>query len=297
MRILKVNELSTYKDNILHFYTFDWDDNLLFMPTDIIVLDNNGNEIPVSTAEFAELRGEIGKGEFQFKGNTIVGYPMTDDGSINYDSAFRNFRDIKDPNIFLKDTKRAISMGSFGPSWGDFIECLTRGSLFAIITARGHESPSIRNVVEYIIDTELSDKQKQKMYDNLLKFTYLFNKNYGYDRILRGKLSDNTLVKEFLNKCEFIGVSAPSRINHENAMSPEKAKVEAILKFKGRINKFVGKIGMKAKIGFSDDDSKTVKHIEDIFDEVNHEEFPNIVQWVVKNTNDPSDISKKVIDR
>jgi hypothetical protein len=52
-----------------------------------------------------------------------------------------------------------------------------------------------------------------------------------------------------------------------------------------------------AKIGFSDDDLKNVKHIEDLVDNLHHEQFPNIVEIVVKGTKDPENITKKVVKR
>jgi len=40
-------------------------------------------------------------------------------------------------------------------------------------------------------------------------------------------------------------------------------------------------------VGFSDDDLGNVKHIEDLVDSLTHEQFPNIIKYVVKGTNDP----------
>jgi hypothetical protein len=51
---------------------------------------------------------------------------------------------------------------------------------------------------------------------------------------------------------------------------------------------------MEAKVGFSDDDLGNVKHIEDLVDSLHHEKFPNIVEFVVKNTKNPEDVTKKV---
>jgi hypothetical protein len=267
------------------------------MPTTIIIRNNFGEEVGIETSEFAEYRSILGKEDFEFKGHTIVGYLQNEDGTIDFNGSFMNFRDIDYTTIFLKDTKKAIAEQSFGPSWEDFIECLTTGALFAIITARGHESPIMRKSVEYIIDNCLTNNQKQLMYNNLLKYRYLFNKNVNADVFSSNNLSSNKLVKKYLGMCEYIGVSSPSRFDNTAALNPEKAKLEALLKFKSKVNKAVGNIGMKARIGFSDDDNKTVKAIEDLFSELDHEEFPNIIGWFVKNTNDPNNITKKVTER
>ena len=52
----------------LKYYAFDWDDNLMYMPTKIILKDDNGNEVPMSTEDFAEHRHQIGKEDFDYDG-------------------------------------------------------------------------------------------------------------------------------------------------------------------------------------------------------------------------------------
>lgn len=280
----------------LHYYAFDYDDNLLFMATEIMLLDDRGVEVGMETHDYAKYRSIIGTEEFDYKGYNIVGYITDKEGNIDFGESFRNFRDDHDPLIFLKDTKNAIREKAFGPSWDDFIECLTSGSIFAIITARGHESPTIRNVVEYLINNFLNDDQRYTMYNNILKYHYLFNNNHDRQSSTypSGKLTDNKLVKEYLDLCEYIGVSAPSRTESGSAASPEDAKKRSLLKFNRKINDYAGRIGRKARIGFSDDDTKTVGVIEDLFNEVDNEEFPHIIQWVVKNTNKPDDVTKSI---
>jgi hypothetical protein len=130
------------------------------------------------------------------------------------------------------------------------------------------------------------------MYSNLLKFAYLFNQDTTQERILKGKPSENKLVKEYLNNCDFVGVSSPSRGGSPD--NPEKAKEEALLEFQDKIDGFASKRGLKAKIGFSDDDLKNVKHIEDLYTNLSKERFPNIIEFTVKGTKNPENITKKV---
>jgi len=266
-------------DHLL-YYAFDWDDNILYMPTVIHMERKEGDSwVPedVSTSKFAEVRSD--------KEN----YRLADD-------AFSNFRDTgpNGPTIFLEDAKKAISSGKLGPAWNDFIECLSTGSLFAIITARGHESETMRKGVEWIIDNILTEEQLYSMYNHLMMHAYHFGEDRGeqYDRILVGKPSDNKLVKEYLDNCEFVGVSAPSRGG--SPANPEKAKEEALLDFQHKINDFAAKRNLKAKIGFSDDDLKNVQHIEDLYANLSKERFPNIVEYTVKGTKNPENITKKV---
>ena len=269
------------KEKILLFYAFDFDDNILIMPTPIHLDKKEGDSwkpIIASTAEFAQVRGD--KENYRLQNN---------DG----DQAFCEFRDFgpRGPNAFLIDVKNAISQKRLGPAWNDFVECLTNGCVFAIITARGHESESMKEGVKYIIDNALSSDQQNEMYNNLLKFAYIFNSGEDYGRILRGKPSQSKLVQEYLNQCDFVGISSPSRGG--NTENPEKAKEEALLEFHDKINRFAHNVGMKAKIGFSDDDLKNIKHIEDLYGNLHKERFPNIVQYTVKGTN-PSGLTKKV---
>jgi hypothetical protein len=268
--------------NILLFYSFDWDDNILNMPTKIRLEKKVGdNWVPtdVSTAEFAEVRGD------KENWRLLNGNP---------NEAFANFRDNgpSGGDIFVEDVKKAVSARKFAPAWDDFIECLKNGSLFSIITARGHESETMRRGVEWIIDNVLSESELYEMYNNLLKFSYYYDISTDKERILRGTPSENELVKIYLNNCDFVGVSAPSRGGAPD--NPEKAKEEALLAFKSKVDRFAGQLGMKAMIGFSDDDLGNVKHIEDLADNLNHEEFPNIIKFVVKGTKDPLNVTKKV---
>jgi hypothetical protein len=271
------------ESDYLLYYAFDWDDNILNMPTKIH-MDHlvNGEWVPteVSTAEFAEVRND------------------KDNWRIDYNVAFIEFRDQgeRGDNAFLEDTKTAISQGKLGPAWDDFIECLSNGSIFAIITARGHESGPMRKGIEWIIDNVLTEDQIYQMYNQLVKYSYIFGEtNVEYERILRGQPSQNKLVKLYLDSCEYVGVSSPSRGGSPD--NPEKAKEDALLDFKAKVNDYAKNVGISAKIGFSDDDLKNVKHIEDLIDSLRNEQFPNIVEFVVKGTKDPKNITKKVLSR
>ena len=288
MRFLKkFNETESSGTGKLFFYCFDWDDNILNMPTEIMVQAKDGNEIGMSTSDFAINRSKIGNEEFEYNGQTIIG--------LDYTSAFRNFRDEADPEIFKKDVVKAIQSNSFGPAWEDFIECLTNGAIFAIITARGHESEGMRKGIEYIIDNVLSDSQKQAMYDHLLKFVYKFRAGDvdSHSRILRGVPTQNILVKNYLDLCHFVGVSAPSRGGSPS--NPEAAKEDALKDFIKEVNGYAGSIGYTAEVGFSDDDPGNVSHVTHALSskDLNHEAiWPFISRIVIIDTNKPEDVVK-----
>lgn len=272
-----------YKVYQLLYYAFDWDDNILHMPTEIIVLDDSGEEVGMSTQDFAEYRSMIGVEKFEYQGKNIVSFAQ---------DAFRYFRDTVDPNIFIKDVEKALSGEMKSKAWDDFIECLTTGSLFAIITARGHEPQTIRKGVELII-SRFTTEQRQSMIDHLKMFAYLFDQEIN---------TEKDLINKYLDHCEYIGVSAPSRGGTPD--NPEKAKEEAFLSFISRCDGFAKELEdnfnegserwkVVAKIGFSDDDSRNVKHMDDVIKELHNETYSNVKEFYIIDTG-KSEITKSV---
>jgi len=253
------------------------------------LINGKWTQTDISTAEFAEVRGD--KENWRLLNN-------------NPDDAFSDFRDTgpSGPDVFIRDVKTAISQRKFGPSWVDFMECLCTGTIFAIITARGHESDSIRRGVEWIIDNVLSKDELFSLYNNCLRFAYFFGESERFPRILTGTPSQNELIKLYLDHCEFVGVSAPSRGG--SPTNPEKAKEEVFLEFCHKVNEFINELNDEygdtkwvGKIGFSDDDVKNKEHVEHVVDNLHKEKFPNIIQFTVKGTKDPEVITKKVVNR
>ena len=93
--IREIGELVS--DDIIKGYSFDWDDNILFMPTMIKVdkkVEGRWKPIKVSTEEFSSIRN-------------APNYKIRPD---SYDE-FRNHEG------FIKDTIQAISEKKFGPSF------------------------------------------------------------------------------------------------------------------------------------------------------------------------------------
>jgi hypothetical protein len=278
----KVKKVSDRINNGNHllYYAFDHDDNILKMPTAIHMEKRVGdNWIPVKvpTSDYTSVRKN-------------PDYRLLPD----VDSSYSEFRDDgpRGDNAFLEDVITAVRDRKFGPAWGDFVECLTNGSLFSIITARGHESGPLRKGYEWIIDNVLSEEELFTMYANLRKFDWLFDREENHPHFLIGKPSSNQLFKKYLDYCEFNGISSPS--NGGSPANPEKEKEKVLLNFKKRMNDFAQGLGLNAKIGFSDDDPGNVKHIEELMDNINNEKFPNIISFVVKGTKDPDNITKKV---
>lgn len=240
----------------MKYYAFDWDDNVVHMPTKIILKNEEGDEVKMSTDDFAEYRHDIGVKPFKYKGETIVGYS---------ENPFRNFRTEGDKD-FLVDAMRA----KLGPAFDDFREAINGGSIFSIITARGHNPNTLKQAVyNYIIDG-FNGIDKDELVKNLRKY-----------RDISGEedMTDDELIKTYLDMCRFHPVSYN---DPEGAANPEEAKVRAMDKFvdyikelsqelnkRAFLKKDVGNKFVPAKptIGFSDDDIRNVevmkKHFKD----------------------------------
>jgi hypothetical protein len=121
----------------MKYYAFDWDDNIMNMPTKIILKNKEGDEVGMSTEDFAHYRSMIGKEDFQYEGETIVGFG---------ENAFRNFG-VEGDRKFIIDSMTA----PIGPAWNDFVEAINNGSIFAIITARGHTPRVLRDACYNLI--------------------------------------------------------------------------------------------------------------------------------------------------
>jgi hypothetical protein len=232
----------------MKYYAFDWDDNIVHMPTKIILKTENGDEVGMSTDDFAEYRSEIGKKPFKYKGETIVGFA---------EKPFRNFRTEGDKD-FLIDAMRA----KLGPAFNDFREAINNGSIFSIITARGHNPNTLKQAVyNYIIDG-FHGISKDQLIKNLKKYRTFVDED---------DMSDDELIKSYLELCKFHPVSFG---DEQGATNPEEAKVRAMEEFVSYIKAMAGVLHKKAYIknkisnefvpeqpviGFSDDDIKNVE--------------------------------------
>lgn len=236
----------------LKYYAFDWDDNIMYMPTKIVLKDENGDEVGMSTEDFAEHRHEIGKTPFNYKGKTIVGYA---------DDPFRNFRTAGDKQ-FKVDAMRAKT----GPAWSDFVEAINNGSIFSIITARGHNPQTLKDAVYNLIVSDHNGINKDLLIKNLRKYR---------DIVGMEDKSDMELIKEYLDMNRYY----PVTFGQGSAANPEELKVLAMKEFLAYVKAQAKELGKKLyikddisnkfipSIGFSDDDIKNVevmsKHFED----------------------------------
>ncbi len=280
--IHKFNELNQSIDSdtiTLRYWAFDWDDNILDMPTKILMdqkVVNSWKPIEVSTAEFAQVR------------NDVENYQIRN-GSIQ--EAFSEFRDngVRGKEAFIEDVIKCISVNHFGPAFENFLSCLSEGGIFSIITARGHEPESIKRGVEYIIDNVLTQRpgsisgmtMADEMFQNLKKFKYWFEGD-GVDQYkLSGKPSSNSLVREYLNHCDYFGVSSDSfakKFSGGSVQAPEESKKQALIYSINKCYEYAKQLEeimnrpVRVTYGMSDDDPKTSKAIIQLFQDITNED-------------------------
>jgi hypothetical protein len=238
----------------LKYYAFDWDDNIVYMPTKIVLKDKKGKEVGMSTEDFAEFRHEVGKKDFDYNGHTIVGYA---------ENPFRNFRTEGDKDFLIDSMKAKV-----GPAFNDFKEAINNGSIFSIITARGHNPETLKQAVYNYIVNDFEGISKDELIKNLKKYRSFLGED---------EMSDKELIDSYLSLNKYHPVSFG---DEKGATNPEEAKVKAMNDFVDYIkgmaailnkrawlkndigNKFVP---TKPLIGFSDDDPKNVEVMRKAF--------------------------------
>jgi len=270
-------------DRDLRYFIFDWDDNILHMPTHIHLerLTDEGEWVPysVSTSLFSLIR------------NDTEHYRPPAEGS--WEAAFRDFRDIEieSENVFLRDTRRAIDRVVSGeaaraPSFKTLKRVLTEGRLFAIVTARGHNPDILKAGVRYFIERTFSPEEKRTMLRNLRG--YLEWLQPGHD-----KDSDDEVLEYYLSLNKYHGCMSPRfaellREHNYEAAGTEEGKQFAIRDFVHHVIGILREHGVDKPIsvGFSDDDEGNARAVETYIEQELAREFPG-VKFAVYYTNDP----------
>lgn len=250
----------------LRSYVFDWDDNILRMPTKIHMDKKEGDKwvpVDVSTEEFAHVR-------------TDPNYRIRED----------SFSDFKSTDAFLRDAEQAIHHQKFAPSYKKFIEALVYANNFAINTARGHKPEALKQGVKLFIKMVLSRDEKKEMIRNIQK---------SLPGGLTKGLNPEQLLDLYLDeRGEYYPVSSEEFGERfglpvtGGASNPEHAKQVAIEHFVRKLldgvkNNLVNGKYKKISLGFSDDDMKNVKAVQKFIDEQLNKMYPE-VHFVVYDT-------------
>jgi len=240
--------LNEYHDNKLRFSAFDWDDNILHMPTKIHLqrMSINGLiNISMTTSIFAKKRSKISE-------NPKIG---------EYKLNEHSFDDFGNREKFVNETKIALRKKLFGPAFNDFIKTLVNGELFAIITARTVDADILKNAVEIIVYEYLSNEEQHIMINNLLRYSELFG------------TKPDSAIEYYLEKCDYYPVSSSDFIKkygeNSDVSNPEDGKKKALEMFARRIEKYGKLVNKNVSLGFSDDDINNINSIKKHFSEIN----------------------------
>ena len=274
------------------YYIFDWDDNILHMPTKILMehrdADGEWRPVELSTSTFALVRGDAEH------------YRPPSEGG--WDAAFRCFADPErdgEPNHFIEDTMDALRRVADGekpsPSYATFKKTLVEGRIFAIVTARGHAPATIERAVRLFIEYALTPLERETMMSNLRGYRRWLDKVEEFG-------TDEEELDYYLGMCRYSAVTydgfkermANDPIYREKlavattASRPELAKEFAIRDFVEHVFHMLqrtGGLGRSVAIGFSDDDRGNVKSVSNYIKAELSRRFDGI-KFVVYDTSD-----------
>jgi len=286
------------------YYIFDWDDNILHMPTRIYMetkgKDGIWRSTRVSTSTFALVRSDVEH------------YRMPSVGGR--EAAFRDFQDspsascqqVADDDLaFIRDTRAALARIAAGkapgPSFETLRKTLREGRIFAIVTARGHAAETIRRAVRIFIDEVLTAEEREEMLANLRGYRLCFDKVEHFG-------TDDEEIDYFLSMCRYHAVTSPDfkeRISDDadfsqrfeeasSAQRPELAKEFAIRDFVDHLFRTMQRTGgiggRQVAVGFSDDDAGNVNAVMDYIREELSRHYQSF-KFVVYNTGADAELS------
>lgn len=137
------------------FYFFDFDDNVAFLTTPIVLFHKNtSHELKISSGQWAQEHFNVGKT------GVFADYRVDFDDKTG---SFKFFRDHDrkalenlgyDNQTFVQDIICALGLPEFqwkGPSWSCFFHAAFNQRPVSVITARGHHPETIKNGVSHLV--------------------------------------------------------------------------------------------------------------------------------------------------
>ncbi len=237
---------SDYPD--LKYYAFDWDDNIVHMPTKILVETVDGEIVGMSTEDYEIFKDRIGKNVFEYEGKKIKKFA---------DNALINFGE-KRQDRFIPEALLAEP----APAFRDFRRAINGGSIFAIITARGLNPQIIKEAVRTYIDVGFNGINKESLIQSLKKYEEVTKQFSGDD--------SDKIITNYLNMCRFYPVTF--RKPNVDVSEEKNVKLE---EFKSYVDQLSNKLKMsynfiddlsyeefmdkEAMIGMSDDSTKNIQ--------------------------------------
>lgn len=137
------------------FYFFDFDDNIVFLSTSIIIFHKETNEeLALSSGQWANSHHIIGKA------GPYLDYEIRDLGN---QGSFRYFRDHeaqelarlgKNRQLFVEDVAAILGLPDLqwkGPSWECFYHATFNQRPVSLITARGHQPDTFKDGIKLFV--------------------------------------------------------------------------------------------------------------------------------------------------
>jgi len=245
-------------------YVFDWDDNIIHMPTTIKMerkVEGKWVVEDISTHKYAKIRE-----------NKDYRYPK------GVADPFLNFSN--NPK-FIIDLKSALDNDGFGPSFAKFKECMMYGNDFAIITARGHSRDTILAGIIMIIGQTFYSSELNLMLENVGNIT-----EYLARQVISPVTSDEMDFQELKD-------TGAEDEDEENIQLRKVIALDKYIDIKLKSTDFIEFDG-KFSIGFSDDDKQNVKSIEDFINKALKPKYPEL-HFVVYDTSNPDNVIKILI--
>lgn len=142
----------------LSYWNFDWDVNLVRMPSKIILFGVSDNDqLFVGNEEWTILRNLIGVERSELAPEIQQMVPQNwHQYQIDSQRSYMRFRSAPNCNFFLEDLKKALSLEPQywqGHSWDAFLLALSQKETAirtSIISARGHSREDVFDGLEYL---------------------------------------------------------------------------------------------------------------------------------------------------
>ncbi len=174
------------------FYFFDFDDNVVHLPTKIILFNcETHEEFAVSTTEYASIHPSLGVAGSKWERFELRDNPM---------GSYRNFREHPKEHLdgkeqpLVEDMLTALKNPFLewrGPSWDFFYKAVKNNRSISIITARGHHPHTIRRAINLLVQSR--DLSVNPNYLSVYPVSHEATRNYLGDT--ENKLSTAELKK------------------------------------------------------------------------------------------------------
>ncbi|NIM51729.1 MAG: hypothetical protein GTN78_25795 [Gemmatimonadales bacterium] len=134
------------------FYLFDFDDNIMYLKTKLLLLNTvTGERKEVSTEDYANIHSLLGK-------------PGKWENFKEFEGTFRYFRDAEEGRrqYFVTDIEEAIKNDADewkAPSWDLFVYACEKRRPVSLVTARGHSPETIMAGLRVLVEKGLIPRE------------------------------------------------------------------------------------------------------------------------------------------